>query len=558
MHKTKSQLQYLQVYVLAAIVSLECTLLPKAAFAQTEATESSEEAAPTATALPAAKKKKFKKSRLTHDSSEGVADRRKLLLTSGEDKTVDLDFNVEGGPNGITVGNPQIAMTTLVRVGEERKQIIFKPLKAGETSVTVRDPDGSIKLIFDVVVTGNNLLRRAGELRDLLRDIEGINIRVVGQKVVIDGEVLVPADYGRLLSVVTDKSYVDLVLNLATLSSYAIQILSKRIQEDINTFAAQVKTRVVNGMIFLEGTVDNADQARRAVEVARLYLPEVKPGNPLIAKDPTAQVMPARSLVVNFLVVNPPPPKKQEKLVRITVHFVELSKTYSKIFAFKWAPGFTSNPQISFGQSPGGEASASGTSFTGTISSLFPKLQSAQNAGYARVLKTGSLIVRSGQNAVIEEQTEYPYSTLGQNGQPVGQSKNVGLAVAVTPQILGQSEDIALDLDMSQSNVVGRAPAAGAAPISAVHKVKTKIYLKSNESAAVGGVSATTAGTDFNKDDPTELQNSGTTEKLFDLTRSKNYQKQKSQFVIFVTPQVIENASEGTEDLRKNFRIKVK
>jgi pilus assembly protein CpaC len=39
---------------------------------------------------------------------------------------------------------------------------------------------------------------------------------------------------------------------------------------------------------------------------------------------------------------------------------------------------------------------------------------------------------------------------------------------------------------------------------------------------------------------------------------SKNYQKKKSQFVIFVTPQIIENASEGTEDLKKNFRVKVK
>ena len=65
---------------------------------------------------------------------ESVADRRHLLLTTGEDKAIDLDFEVNGGANGIAYGNPQIVATTLVKIGEKR-QLIFKPLKAGETTV---------------------------------------------------------------------------------------------------------------------------------------------------------------------------------------------------------------------------------------------------------------------------------------------------------------------------------------------------------------------------------------------------------------------------------------
>ncbi|MBC7691389.1 MAG: hypothetical protein H7222_06430 [Methylotenera sp.] len=503
------------------------------------------------------KPKNFRKSRLTHETSEGVADRRRILLTTGEDRAVDLDFDVEAGANGISTGNPQVVLTTLVRIGDQRRQIIFKPLKAGETTATVRDPDGSIRLIFDVVVTGNNLLRRAGEMRELLRDVEGIDIRVVGQKVVIDGEVLVPSDYARLFSVVTDASYSGVVMNLATLSPFAMQLLAKKIQEDINTFATQVKTRVVNGMIFLEGTVDNVDQAKRAAEVARLYLPEVRPGNPLM-KDQSAQILGNRPLVQNFLVINPPPPKKQEKLVRVTVHFVELDKDYNKVFAFKWAPGFTADPSIAFGGTAAGGAGAAGTSFTGTISSLFPKLQSAQSAGYARVLKTGTVIVRSGKPAHLEETTDFASTALNNLGQPVAQpATKVGLSVDLTPQILGQSEDIQLDLKLTQSNVTGRAPASGP-PTTSNHTVTTAIYVKSNESAAVGGVVSADVGTDFNKDDPRPGSFTGTTDELFNLMRSKNYRKKKSQFVIFVTPQIVENASEGTEDLKKNFRVKVK
>lgn len=506
---------------------------------------------------PAVRRNKYQKSRLTNDRSEAVADKRFLLLTTGEDKAVDLDFEANAGANGISYGNPQILTTTLVRIGDQR-QIIFKPLKAGETTVTIRDNDGTMRLIFKVRITGSNLLRIAGEIRNLLRDVEGLEIRIVGPKVVVEGEVLVPSDYGRLLTVIQDKSYADFILSMVTLSPLAMQVLAKRIQDDIVTFAPNVKTRVVNGMIFLEGTTDNLDQAKRAASVASLYLPDLRPGNPL-ERDSTVQRAPPRNLIQNFIVVNPPPPKKSEKLVRVTVHFVELAKDYAKVFGFQWRPGFTADPQISVGQNQQGAAGASaGPTFTGTISSLLPKLYNTQAAGFARILKTGTLIVRSGQPAKLVETTEFPFAATGANGQVTSQSKAVGLTVAVTPTVLGQSEDIQMDLELNQTNLTGRPPAVGQAPVTASHKVTTKLYVKSNESAAVAGVTANDIGTDFNKDAPDSGTFDQGTNPLFTLLHSKSFRKKKSQFVIFVTPQIVENASDGTEDLKKNFRVKAK
>ncbi|MGK5086260.1 pilus assembly protein N-terminal domain-containing protein [Bdellovibrionota bacterium FG-2] len=498
-------------------------------------------------------KNKYKKSKLTSDESEAVSDRRTLLLTTGEDRAVDLDFEVTGRKDGIAIGNPQVVNYNLVNIGEKR-QIVFKPLKAGDTTVTVRDADGTLRLVFLIHVTGSNLLRTAAEIRDLLRDVEGLNIRVVGTKVILEGELLVPVDYGRLLTVIQDKGYADVVMNMTTLSSFAMQLLARKIQEDINAFAPNVRTRLVNGLIFLEGTVDSQDQAVRAKRISELYLPDLRPGA-LLEKDPSVQRLPPRSLVQNFIVINPAPARKQEKLVRVTIHFVELSKDYNKVFGFKWEPGFTSSPSISVGKNESGGAGATGSSFSATISSLLPKLQSAQAAGYARVLKTGTVIVRSGQPAKLVEQTEFPFMTQDGKGGTVGTSKQVGLSVAVTPQIVGQSEDIQMDLDLDQSNVVGRVPSGGA-PTTANHKVVTKIYVKSTESAAVAGVMSNSVGTDFNKDDPKSGAFEGA-DPLFTLMHSKAYRKQKSQFVIFVTPQIIENASEGTDDLKKNFRVKV-
>ncbi len=505
-------------------------------------------------------KKNYRRSRLTHDESEGKADKRYVLLATGEDRAVDLDFEANAGANGISIGNPQVVTTTLVKIGEKR-QIVFKPLKAGETNVTVRDNDGTLRLIFAVRVSGSNMLRSAGELRELLKDIEGIEIKIVGPKIIVDGEILVPGDYARMISVISDPVYAPNIMNLTTLSPLAMTMLAERIQQDISTFAENVKTRVVNGMIFLEGEVDDVDKARRAAEVAKLYLPEAKPGNPIQSRDPTAQVIQNRGLVQNFIVVTPPPPKKQEKLVRVTIHFVELAKDYTKVFGFKWQPGFTADPQITIGttQTGGTGAQANGSngnaSFTATISSLFPKLSNAQNAGYARILKTGTLMTRSGQPATLNEQTNIPFSVMGPNGQAASTQANVGLTVAVTPLILGQSEDIQLDLDLNQINLTGK---SGSVPITASHAIKTKLYVKSSESAAVAGVISQDVGTDFNKDDPSAVAQGGQTSPLFTLMHSKSYRKKKSQFVIFVTPQIIENASDGSDDMKKNFRVKVK
>lgn len=502
-----------------------------------------------------ARRGKFQRSRLTADESEALADRRTVRLTKGENKTVDVDFVIPGIEDKyLLIGNKQLVQLDLIK-GDGTSQLIFKPQGPGETTVTVRDEAGVVRIIFTVRVSGSNLLRQASEIRELLRDIEGIDVRIVGPKIVVDGEVLVPADYGRLLSVITDKAYIDSVLNLTTLSPLAMQVLAKRIQEDVNSFAPNVKTRVVNGMIFLEGTVDSADQATRAAEVAKIYLPEIRPSNPLLNKDQNAQAIQGRPLIQNFIVINAPPPKKQEKLVRVTFHFVELAKDYIKNFGFKWAPGFTSSPEISIGTGTAGGADASGATFSGTLSQLLPKLQSAQSAGYAKILKSGTVVVRSGQPATLDDQTEIPYSTMS-NGQPMIAKDNVGMVAAVTPSILGQSEDISMDLELSQRTLSGRTPNG---VLISNHKVKTKVYVRNNESAAIAGVNAGEVTTSFNRDDPRQVESSDTnTDTLFSLMRSKNYNKKKSQFVIFVTPQIIENASEGTEDLKKNFRVKVK
>lgn len=517
---------------------------------------------PVETGKPVSKTQKarepYRKSRYTKDISEAKADRRRVLLSTGEDKVVDLDFDVDSSPQAIQVGNTQVSAVTVVKIGDLRRQVIFKPLKGGETTVTVRDSEGTIKIIFDVVVTQTNLLRRAGEIRELLRDIEGIDVKVIGPNIVLDGEVFVPDDYARLRAVTNQKPYADTVLVLAKIAPLALTALARKIQEDVSAFAPNVKSRVVNGLLFLEGTVDQLDQARRAEQVARLYFPEVRPGNQLAINDSSATAIARRDYVYNFIVLNPQPAKKNDRLVRVTVYFVELAKDYSRRFGFTWTPGFSAEPSISYGQQASGATGASATSFTATLSSLIPKLQSAQDAGFARILKQGTIIVKSGVEGSFQDQTNIIVNAIGNNGQVNPIDKSVGLSARITPRVLGQGEEVEIQITLNNSNLIGY---SGTNPIITTKNMTTNLYIKSGESAAIGGLDSNTVNTGFNKDKFGDGEFAGgdgaaATEPLFNLKRTKNFAKTKGQFVVFVTPQLIEDASQGSEDLKRNFRVK--
>lgn len=503
---------------------------------------------------------KFRKSRLTRDETESLADKRVLRLTVGEDKTVDLDFDVHSQGEAIMVGKPAILGVIPVDVEGRRRQLTFKPAAEGTTTVSVRDNNANIKLVFDVRVTSSNLSRQMMEIKSLLRDIEGLEMRLVGQKIILDGEILVPADMGRVTQVA--KEYGGVILNLTKMSPFALSVVARRIQEDVNTFAPNVRTRVVTGNIFVEGTVDSTAIFEKVGVIAGAYFPspyELDPflgvegqkrvGNPALVKGP---------LIIS-LTVNPSPPKQLPKLIRVTVHFVEISKDYSRQFGFKWQPGFASDPSLTIGTGATGATGATGTSFSATINSLFPKLKTAQDAGFARVLKTSSLIVQSAQEASVEDTTQISVPlAAGVGGTAGNKSVDVPFTVTVTPTILGQTDNIELRMFVTQANIIGKA--SDGSPTTSVHKIKTNLYVKSNESAALGGLQNNVVTTAFNKDDPRPGsfdQSAVPTEPLFSLLRTKSYQKQKNQFVVFVTPQIIESASESSEDLKKNFRIRV-
>lgn len=502
------------------------------------------------TATEAATKPKASK------QSEDKAGKQDLTVIAGIQSTFDLPFEPckladSKYEQCIKILNKKILSVTYI---ENKKQLIFEPISKGETTVTIRDTNADVRLILNVVVSDSNLVRRLKELKELLRDIEGIEMKIMADKIVVDGEVVVIGDLNRMYAVLSDPAYKDLVLNLVTISPVGLQIMAERMQSEINN--PNVKVRVMNGLFVLEGQVDSMSEAQRAKDIAYsmvqgFALPTYSlqgPSSPVEVRKPNTKDPIIVRITVAPRKADPPP-----KMVRITIDFVELSKDYLRNFGFSWSPNLDSGGSVAFGQSTTGGVTTQGNgSLSGTIGNLFPRLSAAQNAGYARILEESVLIVKLGQTAVFKRTLDVPVQTTNDKGQPTFNVVKIGPSMNITPRLQGQSEDVNLFIDFAYSGLAGK---QGTAPIVLNHVYKTEVVVRSAESAAIVNALSNTISTAFNKDPPGGVVPASP---LFTLLRSKAFQKNKSQFVVFVTPQILESSWTGTEDIKKRYGIKRK
>lgn len=477
----------------------------------------------------------------------GVVVEKDLEVAMGIDAVEKVDFDYS---TKIAIGNDQLLKLVLV---PQKKEIMFKGLKPGRTTVTIRDNLGDIRLRYTVVITATGKSNTVSELRELIGDVEGLEIGIKGGKVYVGGEIVVPDDIGRVSSVLVN--YPD-VLKLIELSPQTQRVIARKMTDELAKNALKdVTVRVVNRVFWLEGVVSNPDKKALAVTIAKAYLPPKLTS--LSSNDPRFAT-PDKEEIIDFIAVNAKKePQPAPKMIKITSQFVELSKSYNKVFAFKWAPLMgEESGRISIGQNASGSVTtqSSGT-LSATISNLFPKLNAAKNAGYARTIQSGMVIVRDGfaQGGSINKSTTYPYA-LGTGDFQKAASAEVGLNMNVTPRILEQ-EKIELGINL-KVNI--RIPSGGSAPVVTANTITTNVILKSKESAALGGVVQNSSTTDYDNtgNDPApQVSGSGSTSSpLFRLYRSKSYATNKSQYVIFVTPEIIESAAAGSEEIRKKFR----
>ncbi len=467
-----------------------------------------------------------------------------LVVGIDEVEKLDFDFSTK-----VQIGNESILKLI---ISPQKGEILFRGLRPGKTSVTIRDKKGEIRKTFLVNISSTGLSKTVADLRELLGNVEGLEIGIKGGKVVVDGEIIVSEDMGRISAVLGGYEN---VLNLVELSPQTQRVIARKMQDELNRSGLNdVRVRVVNKSFWLEGIVPSNGAKELALEIAKAYLPFRV--DPLAISTESAARVTDKSYIIDFLVVeqSPPPPPPPEKMIKITTQFVELSKGYNRAYGFNWSPLLnTGDSSISINrQGDNAEVSSSSNGiFSATISNLIPKLSALRNSGHARIIQSGMVITKNNVEGNINKTREINFAI---GGNEFTRSVNIteGFAMNVTPRII-QDENVEMSIALSV-NIPGSRDAAGT-PTAVQNSVKTQLAIKNRESAVIGGVVQDSTVTDYDKDP--SIQESSPAQgssRLFVLVRRKDYNQQKNQFVVFVTPEIVTSASTGVEEVRKKFR----
>lgn len=477
-------------------------------------------------------------STVTPEEGESYRSRRFVNLTLGieqDEKLPPLPANVEFKGDFRRVVTASYA--------KDLNTIRFIPKAEGFATLTIHDKrNGKVVAEFRIDVKKSKLDKVVREMRALLGDIEGINIKIVNNKVVVDGQILLPKDLARIFNVV--KQFGEQASSLVTLSPLAQKKIAEFIARDINN--PEIEVRAVNDKIILQGYANSDEEKVRAEIIAKTYLPDIvidaaEDGGPIKKRRPL------NDGVINLIEVKPAPVAPPKKMIQLVVHYVELNKDYSKAFKFQFTPELGDNSQMTFqtgGDSPGGIIS----SITGTVSNLLPKLNWAKQHGHARVLESTSLIVEEGKRGEIKQVTDQPYTVLGKDGTQGTAFASVGIVTGITPVLSGEkSSSVNMDMSFEVSSLVGNTSAG--APIVSKNQMSSTVTVRDRQSAAVGGLIRNASSTGYNRP-------AGQKNPIISLYASKDFVKQQSQFVVFVTPIVKTSASTGSEQIKKKFRLR--
>ena len=169
----------------------------------------------------------------------------------------------------LSVADPGVAEAALVSEGD-RRQILLTALKPGRTDVLLWEGDeGPRRLLVQVSEVAPE--RFAEEIREMTRGIEGLVVRPVGERLVLDGKLLAMRDKDRIDLIA--KAYPQ-ILNLTTVDlGHHHAVVAEEIRQKVHS--SDLLIEVTGGKAILRGTVPSAADRTAAEQIAQAFYPEV-------------------------------------------------------------------------------------------------------------------------------------------------------------------------------------------------------------------------------------------------------------------------------------------
>ncbi len=448
-----------------------------------------------------------------------------LRVNNPKVKTYNFDIG------NITIGNPKVVD---FKADREKNRLTLFPKNPGTTLLMVYDQKDNQREVLELTVYSRDPNRLLDQIRQLLVDVEGISIKKLNNKIIIDGEVFLPSDKERIEKI---KSNMANIVDLTRMSPNSDQVIAKKIQEEIGLDEVQVRS--IRGKIVLEGEVYSPQASIKAEKIAMLY----------------------STNVINVLDLREVPrPPSMQPTIQINAHFVEVSKNFSKNFNFTWNPVPNIGTNLSYTLNPVSGSTNFNGSVTGSANNLLPKLNYFKSLGLARILENPSVSVKSGEVATIESGTRLGFPVAQGNGTVSLEFQNVGAKLKIRPYARGTDVDMSVEVKISSLG----APSVNGNVSIVQNSVNTTQIVQSGESVVIGGLIRHSYRQFFDRpptgnasaaNGGTELVDPFPLGSLFTLFKSNDLSKQRSQFLVFITPKILKYSKDSNQELKDQFNL---
>jgi pilus assembly protein CpaC len=425
----------------------------------------------------------------------------------------------------VAIGDPEIADVKQVGGGNE---LLVTGVAEGRTSLLVWRVNDS-RISYLVVVRKQDPKEVVSEIRALLGDREGIQIRVVGSTVYLDGETITTDDYERVQQVVS--LYQPAVKSFVRPSGNAKKLAA----ESLNRAFAKAGLKgasatVIGNTLFLEGWVEAKEDLAKADLVVKAVGEKAE----------------------NLLSVG------TKRMVLVEVEFVEVGYGDNKLVGIK--------PPLHLISSDGSGAvftlvkplPSLGDTQTQGVASLSTTLNATTDFsigarfdyGFTRVLSQPKLICASGEKAEFLAGGEVPILVVTANQFAV-EWKKFGIILNITPTA-DRSGNIGTEVYAEVSGI-DRTLSIRAngfeVPGFKIRDVKTNVTVKDGETIALSGL--------FNYGEDKEVSKVpllGHIPILGELFKSRNFVDNKTELAIYVTPHVVTPNSKEVKELINDAR----
>ncbi len=383
----------------------------------------------------------------------------------------------------IAVGKSALVSSTILKNGE----VVFTADSVGETNMQVWFGDGSREEVSLIVVESNSL-REIIEIKQLLSDVAGIKIKAVGRRLVIEGDVMA-RDLERI-NIVKQR-----YPNVLVLAQEGNEFMEKMIYFDVRVTEFNTSEMENLGIAWDTSIAGPTGTYRR----------EWRGDNYTVGTGPLGDIS-NTGLGLDVDTGNFDPDNNNSGY-----NAVEIAALLA--------------------------AQRGGATTWGIVSEVASRISFLESTGAAVTLASPRLSTRSGGTAELQVGGQIPVVTTSVNGPSV-QYKDYGIILNVEPKLdLYGNISAKVMTEVSQLDV---ANSVGGYPALKSRKTDNDILLKPGETLVLSGL---LTREDANSVDKVKWL--ADIPLLGELFKSRSFSNNKTELVIFLTPTVMGDLSQG-------------